>query len=144
MTTDWPLVTAADAFRNPEQVRCFGEGKGCFYCSRVTGASHAEDCVTVTKVVEMSITLIDGHLELGLLHMDVPHFWNAEQCEHHRNDGCLCASNILNQNCYVNASVRFKEHVPLLERLHNEAGCLCGVIQFGFVAVIDENPRRSR
>ena len=90
-------------------IRPAGDKNHCFYCGEEKGSQHKNDCVIRcrTIIMEMKINIP----------MDVPEFWDIEQCEFHKNKGSWCANNILSY----------------LEELIKNHGCLCSLTEFTFI-----------
>jgi len=82
----------------------------CFYCGRAVGAAHDESgCVLVQKKVKVRMT-VEYEIE-------VPAHWAQMDVEFHRNEGSWCADNALRE----------------LERLSEEQGCLCPIVQYEYL-----------
>lgn len=81
----------------------------CFYCSQPVGKPHKDDCVIWTREVVVRMTV-----EYAI---EVPHFWDKEMIEFHRNDSSWCANNALDE----------------LAELENGNHCLCPVAKFEYV-----------
>ena len=77
--------------------------RACFYCQQPIGETHSDDCVLIEKKVKVRMTV-----EYEVL---VPHDWDKEAVEFHRNGSSWCCNNV------------FKE----LEALQ---GCLCEYTYF--------------
>jgi hypothetical protein len=133
--TNWPLVDAFD-----DGIRPAGPPDTCFYCGRKVGEYHQDTCVVVKKRFELRITSEDGRLT-GLWQVDEPHFWGKSEIEFHFNEGGWCVSNLLGDR-----SVAWDQPGAweILAQLDRERGCLCGVLEFTLVRVVDDTPRRDR
>jgi hypothetical protein len=70
----------------------------CFYCRVPVGGMHQPDCVLVCKNVTVHVTL--------KYEIQVPHAWDEDMVEFHRNESSWCKDNMLDE----------------LDRLE---GCLC-------------------
>lgn len=128
---NWPLVHELD-----DGIRPAGKPNECFYCNKKVGAPHADDCVVVTKRVLMRITTPDGSVS-GNWILDVPHSFSPDSIEFRYNEGTWCANNIFDYDVswdQPNALARLREL---------DIGCLCDVLEFKFVRVVDDTPRRK-
>jgi hypothetical protein len=135
----WPLVTPADY-----GIRPAGPQDACLYCRSRIGEPHGRECVTVTKRVEMCVraSLPNGEIVTGLWQLDEPHSWDARMIEFHKNEGTWCAGNFLGER--NNGSVNWNDGAPWpLLTIAAIDDCLCGILRFEFVRVIDDTPRRS-
>ena len=83
-----------------------GKPDRCFYCGRLVGEEHKEDCVmrSRTVVLQAVITYVDT----------VPENWTAEDIFNHRNLGSWCANNLIDD----------------LDRIQ---GCLCGSVEITYI-----------
>ena len=97
---NWPLVDPKD-----NGIRPAGKPDECFYCQSKVGEPHGRECVIVTKSVTLEYRI--------LIDVEVPHFWNDDDINFHRNEGSWCAGNA------VNELVCFKEE------LEARGECLC-------------------
>lgn len=146
----WPLVDP-----NDDGIRPAGKPNECFYCQMMVGASHKEDCVMVEKTIEMGVyvALPNAVTFVGTWKLSVPHFWDADMCEFHKNDGSWCANNFLDAK---RANVQWDDGNDLsssdiepewtmLESFGGDDGvpCLCAVLEFEFERVVDATPRRA-
>ncbi len=95
-------------------MRPAAEAEECFYCSRLIGADHKEDCVLLTTKAIVTATIT--------YEIDVPAFWNKADIEFHRNEGTWCSTNMIGD----------------LEELSEKEGCLCAVVDYKCVWVGDE------
>jgi len=108
----WPLVAL-----NDDGIRPAGEPDRCFYCRQAVGQPHTRKCVMVQKVIRARYVF-----EVDLL---VPHHWDKQTFEFHRNESSLCANNAI-------------------QDLQGQPdGCLCSRFKAEFVRVIDEDPTRD-
>lgn len=107
----WPLVLPDDS-----GIRPAGPPDACFYCDRKVGEEHARECVTVHKRIRVRYSF---ELEL-----EVPHHWDAERFEFHRNHGTWCAANALDE----------------IGRATEEHGCPCGIFRAELLSVVDDTP----
>ena len=125
---EWPLVDSSDEDE-------------CFYCLQRIGTPHLQQCVIVTKRVELRVhaLLSDTQAFTGLWQLDVPHSWDADMIEFHKNEGSWCASNILDQREVVWEN---DNAWTVLGEAHRAEGCLCNVLVFRFVRVVDPTPKR--
>lgn len=116
MEKHWPTVSD-----NDPGIRLANEPDQCFYCGAKVGQKHRRDCVVVQKRVRVQYTFT--------LEVDIPHDWDAEMFEFHRNDSTWCADNALDD------IEEFKTKVG--------ASCLCAMMQAKFLEVVDNTPRLS-
>lgn len=91
--------------------------RGCDHCRARAGTPHAAGCVVVKKRVRLRYTYE--------VEVDVPHDWDREMIEFHRNDGTWCADNSLDE----------------LAESQADGHCLCGRFRAEFVEVTDGTPR---
>lgn len=110
----WPLVAPNDG-----GIRPAGPQNACFYCRQKIGDPHARDCVMVTKRVRVRYSIE--------LEVEVPHCWDQESVEFHRNEGTWCANNALEE----------------LQQRFGGNECMCGSFHCEFVADTDTTPRRE-
>lgn len=136
---NWPLVDPKD-----DGIRPAGRPDECFYCRQKVGEPHGQKCVIVTKLVEMRVTakLPDGGEHRGLWQFREPHSWDVSMSEFHKNDSSWCAGNLLNQR--EAGSVTWEGPAPwdALAALGVDR-CLCNVLSFEFVRVVDDTPHRE-
>lgn len=59
----------------------------CFYCRQPVGSTHDDDCVLVSRMVRVKVTM-----EIDI---EVPNGWDAELINFARNKGSWCKSNIV-------------------------------------------------
>lgn len=123
----WPLVVP-----NDDGIRPAGRPDQCFYCNQSVGSPHARDCVCVTKVVELRVT-VDG-VE-GTWVTTVPHAWDEEAIHYRYNDSTWCAGNLFGETI----------EGPLAQHLESLDGdlCLCDVTTVALVRVVDDTPARE-
>jgi hypothetical protein len=140
----WPLVDVHD-----DGIRPAGKPNACFYCQQGVGYPHKRDCVVVTKRVEMRVhaVLPTGEEFTGLWQFDEVHSWDADQTEFHKNESSWCAGNLLNER-EDDETMTWEGRDPtdILVALHASGQlpmCLCGVLRFEFVRVVDPTPRRN-
>lgn len=81
----------------------------CFYCQQPIGSPHREDCVLVSKMVKVRMTVE--------YEINVPSTWDKYAVEFQRNGGSRCADRILDE----------------LKWLSKKNGCLCGVVNFEYL-----------
>lgn len=108
----FPLVTHDD-----HGIRPAGRPDHCFYCSSKVGQPHGEGCVVVHKRIKVRATI-----EFDI---EVPHHWDKQMIEFHRNDGTWCSSNLQND------IDTYKE---------STGSCMCGETKIEFVEVVDDTP----
>lgn len=78
-----PLVTLEDERPN-------GKGSGhCFYCPSKIGERHSADCVRWERTVTIRMILEYP--------VKVPHSWDKDDIEFHRNDGTWCGDNAVQE-----------------------------------------------
>lgn len=138
----WPRVDPRD-----DGIRPAGLPDACFYCGRRVGELHDEECVVVTKLIEMRVRVdhAPGGALAGVWTREVPHFWGSEKCEFAYNESTWCASNLFDQKDDVKWDQ--EDQASAWEKLaqfhgRSEAGCLCGELRVEFLRVVDETPRR--
>lgn len=85
----WPVVSPRDWGIRPPG------GDSCLYCKQKVWEPHGPECVVVTKLVSLEVTIEtdDGPL-MGEYHYISPHYWTAENIEFKWNESSSCASNI--------------------------------------------------
>jgi len=143
MSGDWPLVDPRD-----DGIRPAGRPDECFYCHRRVGYTHGRECVIVQKRVEMRVTAkLPGSAVTGRWVFDEPHEWDEVMSEFHKNESSWCANNFLDE-CAKPGAVEWDDGADPWAELEalvdDESGrCLCGVLSFEFVRVVDPTPRRS-
>lgn len=113
--TNWPKVV-----KNDDGIRPAGRNDTCFYCGSKIGEYHKGDCVVVTKKVKVRAT-IEYEIE-------VPHFWDNEQIEFHRNEGSWCSDNLINE-------------LQVIEKRNDD--CLCYYTEFEYIETTDNTPKRD-
>lgn len=138
----WPLVDPLDS-----GIRPAGRPDECFYCQKRVGIAHARDCVIVTKRVEMRVTatLPTGETFIACWQFDEPHDLTAHMSEFLKNESSWCAGNFVDE--LDGPDVRWitgaTTPAERLTALHDAGDCLCGVLRFEFVRVVDGSPRRK-
>ncbi|MCK9570948.1 hypothetical protein M0R72_18510 [Candidatus Pacearchaeota archaeon] len=110
---DWPLVDEHD-----DGIRPAGNPDECFYCNKKIGTPHGKDCVCVTKRVK-----VEYRFEIEI---DIPHHWEAEDFEFHRNHGSWCADNAAGD----------------IERFVGD-GCACECFEAKYIETVDDTPKRE-
>ncbi|MDA4133171.1 MAG: hypothetical protein OK454_08630 [Thaumarchaeota archaeon] len=139
---DWPIVDVKD-----DGIRPAGPQDTCTYCRQKIGTPHLRDCVIVTKRVLLRVTarLPDGTLLVGDWEKCVPYSDNAQQIEHHLNDGFLCANTFMQEQDTAAVTwllvPRTKDPWQRLREIFDANACLCAVLHFNFLRVLDETPR---
>ena len=83
MPDHWPIVAAEDVNK------VMGPPGTCFYCQEPVGSPHGRECVTVTRTIRVRYSFE--------LEVEVPHFWDKDEIEAHRNDSSWCASNAVDE-----------------------------------------------
>ncbi len=137
----WPLVDVYD-----DGIRPAGKPTACFYCHKGVGYPHARDCVVVTKRVELRVhaELPTGEEFTGLWQYDEVHAWDADEIEFHKNDSSWCAGNLLHEReGSETLTWEGRDPTDILTSLHASGNCLCNVLSFEFVRVVDPTPRRE-
>ena len=82
----------------------------CFYCHQKIGDYHKDDCVLVSKKIEIQAII--------KYEITVPNDWDKEQIEFARNDGNWCSNNMIQE----------------LEKLtENGEQCLCQQTKFKYL-----------
>lgn len=97
-----------------EATRPAGLPDRCFYCKRLLGTTHDDDCGLIKRKVRVRMTV-----EYDVA---VPADWGREQVEFHRNDGTWCADNALDE----------------LAAEAERNGCLCPNTRFEYLRDIGE------
>ncbi len=115
-TNPWPLVAP-----NDDGIRPAGPPDECFYCTRKVGAEHARDCTVVKKTVRVRYIIE--------LDVTVPHHWEKDNVEFHRNEGSWCANNAIDELVTV-----FRD---------DEASCMCSAFVCEYMHDADTTPRRE-
>lgn len=113
-TTDgWPLVV-----ENDDGIRPAGNPDECLYCRQKIGQPHGSECVCVTKRVKLRYTIE--------IETDLPHSWDKDMIEFHRNESSWCTDNLIDE----------------LQEYVDEGQCLCLSSECEFVRVVDSTPKR--
>ena len=89
-----------------------GKRGECFWCHEKFGSPHKDECVTITKPVEVAIT-ITGVIE-------VPVSWDADMIELHMNRPTNCIGN-------------------QLDFIQGEAMCFCGRAEGKYIQDVSIN-----
>jgi len=110
----WPNVTEDDG-----GIRPAGEPDTCFYCGRKIGQEHTHDCVTIVKKIRIRYSF-----EIEIY---VPHSWDVDMINFHRNGSSWCASNALDE---------IKEYT--------KNGCACECCKAEFVEDVDTTPTKAK
>ena len=119
MQSDWPLVIEGDAGIRPAT-----RDDGCFYCHQTIGQPHSNDCVVVKKKIRVRY--------IYELELEVPHFWDKDNFEFHRNEGSWCADN----------GIRELMEFFGFDDDSYEGGCSCSNFQAEYVTTVDDTPKR--
>ena len=82
MDKKWPIV-----LKNDDGIRPAGKPDECLYCKSKVGEPHAKDCVIVTKIVKVRYSFE--------IEITVPHHWDKDMIEFHRNESSWCALNAI-------------------------------------------------
>ena len=81
------MILAHTRLVTPERgPRPAGKPTECFYCHKLVGDAHADDCVLFEKIVMVKVEMV--------IPRAVPAHWTDEQIELQMNDGSWCANNI--------------------------------------------------
>ncbi len=96
-----------------------GKPDECFWCGVAIGKPHSRDCVIVTKKVLLKVTI---NFEVS-----VPHSWDKENIEFHRNDGSWCANNVIDE-----FEAEFEQE--------DSEECLCDKAYFEYIKTTDNTP----
>jgi len=110
-----PLVDIKD-----DGIRPAGKPDECFFCNQKVGNRHKSDCVVVNKRVKIKYEFI--------IEVDLPHFWEKENFEFHRNEGTWCSGNSLGE---------------IEQYLESEDSCGCDVMKATYLEVTDNTPKRK-
>lgn len=132
--SNWPLVDPRD-----DGIRPAGGPNECFYCGKKIGEPHARDCVIVTRRVLVRIESADGTIS-GMWEKDSPYSFDPEMIEYMYNDGTWCANNILDYDVAWDQPGAYEKLKEIAQR---DDECLCGMLGFKFVRVVDDTPRRA-
>ena len=89
-----------------------GKPGECFWCYEKIGELHKHECPTITKRVEVAIT-IRGVIE-------VPKFWDASMVEFHMNETGNCINN-------------------QLDYIQRDAMCFCGLAEGKYIQDVSIN-----
>lgn len=119
-TANWPRVDPHD-----DGIRPAGPPDACFYCRQKVSQPHGRDCVIVLRRVKLRYVV-----EVEVM---MPHSWDSDDIEMHRNMGSWCANNCVDD---INA------HIIALEGYNR---CLChdGAFHAEFIGVVDDTPVRE-
>lgn len=139
----WPLVDPHD-----DGIRPASKPDECLYCRQRIGQPHERECVIVTKRVEMRVvaTLPTGEKLTGTWQFDEVYSWDEGMTEFHKNESSWCASNFLHATDHgdvITWDPGSEGAMEKLEWLDTDKSCLCNVLEFTFVRVIDGTPRRK-
>lgn len=139
----WPLVDP-----NDDGIRPAGKPDECFYCRQRVGQPHHRECVVVRKLVEMRViaSLPSGEKLTGTWRFWEVHSRDADQIEFYKNQGSWCCSNFLHATDHgdvITWNAGSEGAMEKLEALDTDKTCLCNVLEFEFVRVVDNTPRRD-
>lgn len=98
---DWTVTESS--------TRPAGQPDRCFYCGRLIGEQHKEDCVIRSKTVVIDFTFRTV--------LSVPEYWDEEQIDFRYNESSWCADNILSE----------------LVARSEEMGCNCNICEAKFI-----------
>lgn len=139
---DWPTVHERD-----DGIRPAGDSDQCFYCRMRVGQKHNADCVIVHKLIEMrvSVRIEKQDMWVGSWVFEAPHAWASTMSEFHKNASSWCANNFLLAKVATEVTWEGNGDVAWaqIESLHSDDRCLCDVLRFTFVRVVDDTPRRK-
>lgn len=136
---EWPRVLKDDDGLRPTA----GSPDHCFYCDQAVGDFHGPECVTILKLVRYQVYMnLDDRAQPGQLgrlistwdHHD-PHFWNAYDCEFHKNDSSWCADNALDE-----IQMTAEDRAALEKWMEQDDNCACRPLHFEFDCVLDDGP----
>jgi hypothetical protein len=133
---EWPIVLKDD-----DGIRPAGNADECFYCYRKVGEPHAQNCVCVTSVVKYRVymNLGDGEREVGTFQRHDPYFWNAHDCEFHKNESSWCADNALdNIEWFDEGSAKRLE-----TWMEEQDRCSCHPLRFEYDSTVEAGPFRE-
>lgn len=139
----WPLVDP-----NDDGIRPAGKSNQCFYCHQYVGQPHKRDCVIVKKRIEMHVTatLPTGETYMGKIEFDEPYSYDARLSEYCKNDSSSCQSNFLRSLQFgyiVTWDPGSEGAMEKLKPFDTDETCLCGMLLFKFIRVVDDTPRRK-
>ena len=100
-------------------IRPAGQPDECFYCGQKVGQPHKLDCVILTRKVKIRYSYE--------IEIEVPHSWDKDTIEFHRNDSSWCAHNSLEE---------------LEEFGDKDNGCLCSYFSAEVLEIPDTAPYR--
>lgn len=101
-------------------IRPAGQPDECFYCNQKVGQPHKQDCVILNRKVKVRYSYE--------IEIEVPHFWDKETIEFHRNDSSWCADNSLDD---------------IEEYSKSRGGCLCGCFSAEVIEIPEAAPYRK-
>jgi hypothetical protein len=127
----WPTVLPNDS-----GIRPAGPPDECFYCRGKVGEPHGTECVCVSKRVRYEVYL--DETPAGFFEHDDPYFWTDADCEFHKNESTWCKDNALDGIEWLT-----DEHKSRAQIAQAEHGCLCGPLEFRFLAVMVPGPFRE-
>ncbi len=141
---EWPLVD-----KNDDGIRPAGKPNECFYCRNCVGSPHGQDCVMITKRIEMKViaTMPEGDTLTGTWEFNEPYDWDVHMSEFHKNESSWCAGNFVHCNGneaegIVKWDGDSEQNWARIEALEAEGSCLCDELLFEFIRVVDGTPQR--
>ncbi len=112
----FPLVAP-----NDDGIRPGGSPDRCCYCQSKVGAPHGDECVVVTKTVRVVYSFT--------LDIQVPHHWQQDDVESHRNESSSCANDAI------------VEVAEFFDGSDDENPCACHSFECEYVDTVDGTPR---
>lgn len=134
----WPNVDPKD-----DGIRPAGASNACFYCKRVVGQLHDFECPIVQKRIEMRVF---GLQFCGRWETRVPFYWDEDRTLFRFNESTFCASSLLDElppGDVLTWTEPNADPMRELAEVSKSNGCLCQVLSFDRVRVIDETPQRD-
>ena len=113
-------------------IRPLGPPDACFYCRRMIGEPHKDDCVVLVRdsvydVVLYNDVLDDKSISIGTWTTDDPADWTEDDCNFYRNESSWCASNFLGTGKH---DISAENMAKLREIADGDVRCLCDCIHF--------------
>ncbi len=94
-----------------------GRPDRCFYCHRMVGQDHTDDCVMYERTVVLRATIEYV--------VRVPKHWDVHQIEFYRNEGSWCGSNGIDE-------------LERIKQKRDEKGaCMCSMVSYEYVDEAD-------
>ena len=111
------VIPLPKVLANDDGIRPAGNTDECFYCRQKVGQPHKFDCVALHRMVKVRYTYE--------IEIEVPHFWDKEAIEFHRNESSWCADNGIGN---------------IEEYLEKNQICSCGCFKAEVIEVPDKPP----